>query len=109
MNPLLTRAQELLDLGIKAQNRGLYTFASIRYVQAWEALVSLVVLRDNKIIALSPREETILFNIFHMVKERLRDATSKMTNGSPAMSGKKNRDSAREAFETILCEIDEFL
>jgi hypothetical protein len=55
----LTRAQELLDLGIKAQNRGLYTFASIRYVQAWEALVSLVVLRDNKIIALSPREETI--------------------------------------------------
>lgn len=109
MNPLLARASELLGLGIRAQDRSLYTFASIRYVQAEESLASLVVLRDNKTISLSPREETVLFNIFHMLKERLRDVTSKMTNGSPAMSGKKNRDSAREAFETVLCEMDEFL
>ena len=109
MNPLLKRAQELLDLGIKAENRGLYTFASIRYVQVWESLVSLVVLRDNKIIILSHREETVLFNIFHIIKTRLRDVTSKITNGSPSMSGRKSRDSAREAFEALLREMEEFM
>jgi hypothetical protein len=109
VNPLLTRAQELLDLGIKAEKRGLYSFASIRYIQIWESLFSLVALREANLIALSSREETVLFNIFHMIKTRLRDVTAKMTNGSPSMSGRKNRDSPREAFETVLREMEEFM
>lgn len=108
MNPLIAHAQELIDLGIKAEKKEFYTLASVRYTMVWNTLFNLVLLRENKSITLSPQEEMVMSNLYHVIKARLRDIVPKMVDGYPAMAGKRHRDSPREAFNTILQEMEEF-
>jgi hypothetical protein len=108
MNPLLGQAEEFIGLGIKAEKRGLYTFAAIRYSQAWTTLVNLVTLRDSGTIPLSSSEEAKLAALYHILRMRLEGVVKKMTNGH-GLSGKASNDSPREAFLVILEEMETFM
>lgn len=108
MNPLLDDAENFINLGIRAEKRGLYTLANVRYSQAWTMLYSLIRLREEEQIKLSPQDETRISNMYHVLRMRMEGSFKKLRNGSK-MSGKEGHDSVRGAFETILDEMIEFM
>lgn len=105
MQPLLDVAAEIIDAASKNEKKGLYYYAGLKYTQAWGTLVNIVILRDSKVIPLSPQEEARLATLYELLATRLQNLQGKMSNGHKMSGVKGAQDTPAMAVSAILEEV----